>query len=239
MLYLVRFGLVELLHLIPQRLWLCHTDCCLIVRLFAPIKPCHWGSHLQCKARFAIVRRARKNILQFVPTRGIRGCVACSQRLTWFNSQLSGYPDCPRQLAKHNHLTVKVVIVSDIRPVGDSYMKVCMSLGESIVVALTVCVCVCVCVQVNGEFKVVGGKDAWHQIIQYQESIGGKMIVIGTRGANALRRTLMGSVSDSVVHHAHCPVLVCRHTWDCGCCFVNLCCVWVCQCIPPPYCSVA
>ena len=65
--------------------------------------------------------------------------------------------------------------------------------------------------QVDGVFKVVGGKDAWHQIINYQESVGAMLIVVGTRGANAIRRTLMGSVSDSVVHHAHCPVLVCRH----------------------------
>lgn len=65
---------------------------------------------------------------------------------------------------------------------------------------------------VNGEFKVVGGKDAWHGIIDYQEKNSAMMIVVGTRGSNAIRRTLMGSVSDSIVHHAHCPVLVCRHS---------------------------
>lgn len=62
------------------------------------------------------------------------------------------------------------------------------------------------------EFKVIGGKDTWHQIIDYQETNGAQLIVIGTRGSNVVRRTLLGSVSDSVVHHAHCPVLVCRHT---------------------------
>jgi len=35
-------------------------------------------------------------------------------------------------------------------------------------------------------------------------------IVIGTRGLGKLRRTIMGSVSDYVVHHAHCPVVVSR-----------------------------
>lgn len=65
---------------------------------------------------------------------------------------------------------------------------------------------------VKGEFKVVGGKDAWHGVIDYQEKTGAIMIVVGTRGSNAIRRTLMGSVSDSIVHHAHCPVLVCRHS---------------------------
>jgi nucleotide-binding universal stress UspA family protein len=37
-----------------------------------------------------------------------------------------------------------------------------------------------------------------------------QMIVIGSRGFGLLRRTIMGSVSDYVVHHAHCPVVVCR-----------------------------
>ena len=35
-------------------------------------------------------------------------------------------------------------------------------------------------------------------------------IVMGTRGLGKLRRTIMGSVSDYVVHHAHCPVIVAR-----------------------------
>jgi nucleotide-binding universal stress UspA family protein len=33
---------------------------------------------------------------------------------------------------------------------------------------------------------------------------------VGSRGLGPLRRALMGSVSDSVVRHAHCPVLVVR-----------------------------
>jgi len=36
------------------------------------------------------------------------------------------------------------------------------------------------------------------------------MIVVGTRGLGVLRRTVMGSVSDHVLHHAHCPVVVYR-----------------------------
>jgi nucleotide-binding universal stress UspA family protein len=31
---------------------------------------------------------------------------------------------------------------------------------------------------------------------------------MGSRGLGGVRRALMGSVSDSVVRHAHCPVLV-------------------------------
>ena len=42
------------------------------------------------------------------------------------------------------------------------------------------------------------------------EDIGAGLIVMGSRGLGGMRRALMGSVSDSVVRHAHCPVLVVR-----------------------------
>lgn len=40
------------------------------------------------------------------------------------------------------------------------------------------------------------------------------MIVTGTRGMGKVRRTILGSVSDYLVHHAHCPVVVCRRPCD-------------------------
>ncbi len=36
------------------------------------------------------------------------------------------------------------------------------------------------------------------------------IIVMGTRGMGTLRRTIMGSVSDYVLHHAHCAVIMCK-----------------------------
>lgn len=49
------------------------------------------------------------------------------------------------------------------------------------------------------------------EILRTAESLGVGAIVIGSRGLGAISRALLGSVSDSVVRHAHCPVFVVRH----------------------------
>jgi nucleotide-binding universal stress UspA family protein len=53
-----------------------------------------------------------------------------------------------------------------------------------------------------------GDPDA--EIVAFGEELGAGLIVMGSRGHGGIRRALMGSVSDSVVRHAHCPVLVIR-----------------------------
>jgi nucleotide-binding universal stress UspA family protein len=55
---------------------------------------------------------------------------------------------------------------------------------------------------------VLGRPDA--AIVWLAEEIGAGLVVVGNRGLGAMRRTLVGSVSDSVARHAHCPVLVVR-----------------------------
>ena len=47
-------------------------------------------------------------------------------------------------------------------------------------------------------------------IVHLAEEIDAGLIVIGSRGFGGLKRALLGNVADSVVRHAHCPVLVVR-----------------------------
>jgi nucleotide-binding universal stress UspA family protein len=48
------------------------------------------------------------------------------------------------------------------------------------------------------------------EILDLAHNLGIGMIVMGSRGRGRIRRALMGSVSDSVVRHAHCPVTIVR-----------------------------
>jgi nucleotide-binding universal stress UspA family protein len=47
-------------------------------------------------------------------------------------------------------------------------------------------------------------------VVHLAEELGAGLIVMGSRGLGGVRRALMGSVSDSVVRHAHCPVMIVR-----------------------------
>ena len=62
--------------------------------------------------------------------------------------------------------------------------------------------------EVAGAHFRVGGPAA--EIVAQAEELGAGTIVLGSRGLGAMRRALMGGVSDSVVRHAPCPVLVVR-----------------------------
>lgn len=48
------------------------------------------------------------------------------------------------------------------------------------------------------------------QIVKLADEIGAGLIVVGSRGKNTMERLLLGSEAESVVRHAHCPVLVIR-----------------------------
>jgi nucleotide-binding universal stress UspA family protein len=55
---------------------------------------------------------------------------------------------------------------------------------------------------------LLGWPDA--AIVWLAQEISAGLVVLGSRGLGGMRRPLIGSVSDSVVRHAHCPVMVVR-----------------------------
>lgn len=57
---------------------------------------------------------------------------------------------------------------------------------------------------------VTRDNDAGEAIVSVAKEEKAQLIVTGCRGMGKIRRTFLGSVSDYVIHHAHCPVLVCR-----------------------------
>ena len=48
------------------------------------------------------------------------------------------------------------------------------------------------------------------EVVGLAEELEVDLIVVGTRGRSVIGKALMGSVSDSVVRHARCPVVVAR-----------------------------
>ncbi len=48
------------------------------------------------------------------------------------------------------------------------------------------------------------------EIVAIADDLEVDLIIVGSRGLRGIRRTLAGSVSESVFRHAHCPVMVVR-----------------------------
>ncbi len=49
------------------------------------------------------------------------------------------------------------------------------------------------------------------KIVETAEEMKADLIIVGSHGYNRWERLLLGSISDSVVHHAHCSVLIVRN----------------------------
>ena len=64
--------------------------------------------------------------------------------------------------------------------------------------------------QLTGKFRTGQGKPG-EVICKIAEEEKAVLIITGTRGLGKVRRTLLGSVSDYIIHHSKVPVLVCRH----------------------------
>ncbi|EYU18168.1 hypothetical protein MIMGU_mgv1a023549mg, partial [Erythranthe guttata] len=66
-----------------------------------------------------------------------------------------------------------------------------------------------ICTQrmVKAKTSIVEG-DPKEMICNVADQMGVDLIAIGSRGLGKVKRAFMGSVSDYVIHHASCPVLV-------------------------------
>lgn len=62
-------------------------------------------------------------------------------------------------------------------------------------------------VQAEGHLRMGRATD---EILRLRDEIDADLIVLGSRGANAFVRVLLGSDAEGVVRHAPCPVLVVR-----------------------------
>nr|XP_022295900.1 uncharacterized protein LOC111105802 isoform X2 [Crassostrea virginica] len=65
--------------------------------------------------------------------------------------------------------------------------------------------------EINGSVRSTHASKPGEGIINVAKELNACMIVTGSRGHGKIRRTLLGSVSDYLIHHADIPVLVCRH----------------------------
>ncbi len=54
----------------------------------------------------------------------------------------------------------------------------------------------------------MGRADA--EVVRLGEEIGAGLIVMGSRGVSTITRILLGSDAESIVRHAHCPVMIVR-----------------------------
>lgn len=63
--------------------------------------------------------------------------------------------------------------------------------------------------KVPGKLRTSSGKPG-EVICNIAEEENAAMIITGTRGMGKMKRTILGSVSDYLVNHAICPVMVCR-----------------------------
>ena len=64
--------------------------------------------------------------------------------------------------------------------------------------------------QVSGKIKAMFNQHPGQAIVDIATSEKADLIVMGTRGLGTIRRTILGSVSDYVLHHVHCPILIYR-----------------------------
>ena len=49
-----------------------------------------------------------------------------------------------------------------------------------------------------------------HETTQFADEVNADLIVVSSHGYHGMKRFVLGSVAESIIRHAHCPVLVLR-----------------------------
>ncbi|OWF35049.1 uncharacterized protein LOC110443408 [Mizuhopecten yessoensis] len=62
--------------------------------------------------------------------------------------------------------------------------------------------------RIHGEGRQLTEKNAGQAICDFAEKNGASLICMGTRGQGLVRRTMLGSVSDYIIHHSKCPCIL-------------------------------
>lgn len=52
---------------------------------------------------------------------------------------------------------------------------------------------------------------AGHALVNAADANKANMVICGSRGQGLFRRTVLGSISDYIIHHAKMPVVICKH----------------------------
>ena len=65
-------------------------------------------------------------------------------------------------------------------------------------------------VQIDHKIEQLQGHPG-HAIVKAAEENQAGMIICGSRGQGIIRRTILGSISDYILHHARMPVVICKH----------------------------
>eukprot|EP00271_Cylindrocystis_brebissonii_P003732 TRINITY_DN149_c0_g2_i3.p1 TRINITY_DN149_c0_g2~~TRINITY_DN149_c0_g2_i3.p1 ORF type:complete len:176 (+),score=32.58 TRINITY_DN149_c0_g2_i3:318-845(+) len=71
-----------------------------------------------------------------------------------------------------------------------------------------------ICTSIRNDIKVEGDVivgEPREGICSAVEQLNADLLVMGSHGYGAVKRALLGSVSDYCIHHAKCPVVVVRH----------------------------
>jgi nucleotide-binding universal stress UspA family protein len=114
------------------------------------------------------------------------------------------------ELAKNREAELSVVSVLDLNP---EFYAEAPELAERLALEARQCV-----LEVEQQAQAMGIRpqctvrqgDAFKAILKAREELDAAMIVMGSHGRQGLKRWLMGSVTEQVINHAPCPVLVAK-----------------------------